>query len=114
MGEVLKDLRALGFAADDIAIISCKGAQTSLFSALDKVGKYALRKFTGDYDSQGNQQYTSGEIIFDSIYRFKGNQKPAVILVDVNCLEAPSARETSLLFCGMTRATVRLDIVSTG
>jgi hypothetical protein len=114
VSEVLKDLRALGFAADDIAIISCKGAQTSPFSALDKVGKYALRKFTGDYDSQGNQQYTSGEIIFDSIYRFKGNQKPAVILVDVGSLEAASARETSLLFCGMTRATVRLDIVSTG
>ena len=86
----------------------------SPFSALDKVGRYALRKFTQEYDSQGNQKYTSGEVIFDSIFRFKGNQKPAVILVDVEFLETDSARQTSLLFCGMTRATVRLDIVFTG
>lgn len=112
VSDILKELKSQGFASEDIAIISCKGAMTSLFSNLDKVGKYSLRKFTGEYDSQGNQQYTDGEIIFDSIYRFKGNQSPAVILVDVGSLESPSRRYTSLLFCGMTRATVRLDIVA--
>ena len=35
----------------------------------------------------------------------------AVILVDVDSLEPKTDRETALLFCGMTRATVRLDIV---
>ena len=109
--EILKDLMAGGFAPEDIAIISCKGAQKSVFSGFDKIGKYALRKFTNEYDVQGNQKYTNGEIIFDSIYRFKGNQSPAVILVDVESLESPSERKTNLLFCGMTRATVRLDVV---
>ena len=109
--EILKDLMAGGFAPEDIAIISCKGAQKSVFSGFDKIGKYALRKFTNEYDVQGNQKYTNGEIIFDSIYRFKGNQSPAVILVDVESLESPFERKTNLLFCGMTRATVRLDVV---
>lgn len=108
---ILKDLMAAGFSSEDIAIISCKGAQKSVFSGFDKIGKYALKKYTGDYDMHGNQQYTSGEIIFDSIYRFKGNQSAAVILVDVDSLEPKTDRETALLFCGMTRATVRLDIV---
>jgi hypothetical protein len=109
--EILKDLMAAGFSSEDIAIISCKGAQKSVFSGFDKIGKYALKKYTGDYDMHGNQQYTSGEISFDSIYRFKGNQSPAVILVDVDSLEPKTDQEKALLFCGMTRATVRLDIV---
>jgi hypothetical protein len=109
--KILKKLMSQGFSSEDIAIISCKGAQKSMFSGFDKIGKYALKKYTGEYDMHGNQQYTGGEISFDSIYRFKGNQSPAVILVDVDSLEPKTDQEKALLFCGMTRATVRLDIV---
>ncbi len=101
----------MGFSSEDITIVSCKGVKNTAFSGFDKIGKFALKKYTGDYDMHGNQQYTSGEISFDSIYRFKGNQSAAVILVDVDSLEPKTDRETALLFCGMTRATVRLDIV---
>jgi superfamily I DNA and RNA helicase len=109
---ILKKLKSLGFALADIAIISCKGSQSSVFSALDKIGKYRLKRFTGEYDSSGNQVYTEGDILFDSIFRFKGNQSPAVILVDIDKTESLSDRDRSVLFCGMTRATVRLDIIS--
>ncbi len=112
VAEILKELSSKGFSQEDIAIISCKGAQISKFSEIDKIGKFAIKKFTGEYDSLGNQKYSDGGIIFDSIYRFKGNQSPAVILVDVDSTKKPTAREKNILFCGMTRATVRLDIVS--
>lgn len=110
--SILKDLKAKGFKPEDIAIISCKGVQSSTFSEIDKLGNYHLKRFTGEYDSNGNQVYTDGEIVFDSIYRFKGNQSPAVILVDIDSHDTLSERERNVLFCGMTRATVRLEIVS--
>ena len=67
--------------------------------------------FTGKYDSDGNQLWTEGRLTFDSIYRFKGQEAPAVILVDVEPNTEHLERAEQLLYCGMTRATVRLDLV---
>ena len=70
-----------------------------------------LRHFTGEYDNDGNQLWTEGRLTFDSIYRFKGQEAPAVILVDVDPNTEHLERAEQLLYCGMTRATVRLDMV---
>ena len=100
-----------GFSLDDIVVITCRGAGSSIFSNMDKIGGVKVRSYTGDYDSDGNQLLTDGDLVFDSVYRFKGKESPAVILVDVN----PSADKLEvwprILYCGMTRATIRLDIV---
>ena len=48
---------------------------------------------------------------FDSIYRFKGQEAGAVILVDINPRTDRREHEQRLLFCGMTRATVRLELL---
>jgi hypothetical protein len=47
----------------------------------------------------------------ESIGRFKGQQAPAVVLTDVDPTITNQSRAERLLFCGMTRATVRLDIL---
>ena len=48
-------------------------------------------RLTGEYDAMGNQQLTPDDITFDSIYRFKRQEAPAVILVEMDldpeCLE---------------------------
>jgi len=49
--------------------------------------------------------------VFDSVYRFKGQEAPAVILVDVDPNTEYLTRAERILFCGMTRATVRLELV---
>ena len=67
--------------------------------------------FSGDYDACGNQVLTDGQITFESIYRFKGQESPAVILVDIDPRVDRRDREDRLLYCGMTRATIRLDLV---
>jgi superfamily I DNA and RNA helicase len=56
--------------------------------------------------------FTSGKIGYDSIYRYKGQQSPSVILVDVDPDPGKLERAQRTLYCGMTRATVRLDIVA--
>ena len=111
VGKAVQNLMRHGFSHDDIVIISCRGAQNSVFSKLDKVGGVGLRHFTGEYDSTGRQIMTEGKLTFDSVYRFKGQEAPAVILVDVDPRAERLEREERLLFCGMTRATVRLELV---
>ena len=59
----------------------------------------------------GNQVLTEGKLRFDSIYRFKGQQAPAVILIDVDPDPERLDQQTRLLYCGMTRATIRLELV---
>ena len=66
----------------------------------------------GEYDLFGNQLTTRGQIIFDSVGRFKGQESPAVILVDVDPDPADQERADRLLFAGMSRATVRLELVT--
>ena len=107
--KIVQDLIRRGFSHDDMVIVTCLGVNRSVFSNLDEVGGIRLRRFTGMYDTYGNQILTEGQLTFDSIYRFKGQQAPAVILVDVD--PQNDQRGDRLLYCGMTRATVRLDMV---
>jgi hypothetical protein len=107
----ITELVRLGFKHEEIVVISCRGMASSAFASCDRLGKLNVRRFLGDYDADGNQLYSEGRIYFDTIFRFKGQQAPAVILVDIDetLEESDSARR--ILYCGMTRATVRLELV---
>ena len=110
-GKIVQQLMRHGFSRDDIVVISCRGTQNSVFSQCDQVGGVRLRHFTGEYDQDGRQVMTEGHLMFDSIYRFKGQEAPAVILVDVDPNTQYLTREERVMFCGMTRATVRLELL---
>ena len=54
--------------------------------------------------------FTTGQLTFDSVARFKGQEAPAIIVADA----APSddaVHEARLLYSAMTRATVRLELL---
>lgn len=110
--RVLLERMRQGFEQEQIVIVSLRGAASSAFSALDRIGDVALRRFTGEYDGPV-QVMTPGRLRFESIYRFKGQEAAAVILVDVDMpADASLARAETLLYCAITRATVRLDILA--
>jgi hypothetical protein len=116
VARVVSELRTRGFSPDQIVILTTRhmvtpGAPRSALDRLDRVGNYRLRRFTGEYDLFGNQLTTAGQITFDSVGRFKGQESPAVILVDVDPEPADQVRADRLLFAGMSRATVRLELV---
>jgi len=90
---------------------SLRETKEGLFKALERVGNRPLARFNGECDFFGNQVWTSGQILFDRVSRFKGQQQAAVVLTDVDPQEKPLAQELPVLFCGITRATVRLDVV---
>jgi hypothetical protein len=111
VSKIVTSLLKQGFEHSDIVVLTCHGINNSVFSRLDKVGEYRLAKFDGSYDMFGNQNLTKGNLQFDSIYRFKGQQAPAIILVDVDPSPGRLIQQEKLLFCGMTRPTVRLELV---
>ena len=76
----------------------------------DKLGTYPLQAFTGKYDLFGNPVFTSGDIIIDSIYRFKGQSAPCVIFTEVD-FESLDEMVMRKLFVGITRATMKLFLV---
>jgi len=108
----VNELTKVGFKPDDVAIVSCRGMQSTALADVVKIGKYNVRRFTGKYNAKNEQIYTDGELNFDSIFRFKGQQAPAVILVDLDDSLERNDWATGILYCAMTRATVRLELVA--
>ena len=102
---------AAGFRKDMIAVVSFRGREGSLLQAYDRLGLYTLRRFTGAYDGEGRPVETEGEVLIDSVYRFKGRCAPCVVLAEVD-FEALGESETRKLFVGATRATMKLVVVA--
>ncbi len=111
VARVVAALRRRGFEYRDIVVLTCRGHDHSVLSARARVGNVTLRRFTGQYDLFGNQLLTEGRLTFDSVYRFKGQEAPAVVLIDIDPEAARLDHALRVLYCGMTRATVRLELL---
>jgi hypothetical protein len=98
-----------GFKPDEIAVVSCKGMSSTPVLERDEIGGLKVRKFTGAYEG-AEQVFTDGELVVETIRRFKGQQSSALVVTDVD----PSPEhETDMrvLYCALTRATVSLEIM---
>ncbi|WP_323121160.1 ATP-binding domain-containing protein [Burkholderia alba] len=102
---------SLGFRKQDIAVLSFRGREGSALAALDQLGPHRVRSFTGKYDLFGNPEYREGDVLLDSIYRFKGQAAPCVILTEVD-FDTFDERAARKLFVGATRATMKLIVVA--
>jgi len=109
--RIIQERVRQGFAQEDIVIVSCRGYDKSVFFDTETLAGIPLRRPTHEYQD-GEQVFTPGRITYDSIYRYKGQQSPSVILVDVDPRPDRLEQVQCKLYCGMTRATVRLDIVA--
>lgn len=99
-----------GFTRADMAIVSFRGRENSALLNLDTLGHHTLKSFAGTYDLFGNPEFRDGELLAESVYRFKGQSAPAVIFteIDFDTLDDRSFRK---LFVGMTRARLKLVLV---
>jgi len=112
VGRIIGRLLSQRFRPEDIVVLSCRGLESTAFKGVERVGNHTLARYTGEYDLLGNQVRSAGQIAFDTVWRFKGQQAAAVVLVDVDPREQRMREELQVLFCGMTRATVRLEVVA--
>jgi hypothetical protein len=105
----------LGFRREMIVLLTFRGREHSRFTALDQLGPHRLRAFTGRYDLLGEPEHSHGELLIDSVYRFKGQSAPCIIFTEID-FETTGAQMDELtmrkLFVGATRATMKLIMVA--
>jgi superfamily I DNA and RNA helicase len=94
-----------------MAVVSFRGRTQSALLSLDMLGPHPIRRFTGRYDLLAQPVFTDGELLVESVYRFKGQAAPAVVLSEVD-FETLDERTVRKLFVGATRATMKLAIVA--
>jgi hypothetical protein len=111
VAAIVTDLIKTGFRHSDIVILSMRGLSRATFAQEKRIGAFTLSRPTGGYDLLGNQLFENGQLRFDTVYRFKGQQAPAIILTDVDPNQDRPDHAERLLFTAMTRATVRLELV---
>ncbi|HEY5763380.1 MAG TPA: ATP-binding domain-containing protein, partial [Rhodocyclaceae bacterium] len=109
VGAVTRAIGA-GFRRQQIAIVTYRGREHSAFTGRTRIGPYPLIAPTGEYDLFGNPVLTSGDVIIDSVHRFKGRAAACVILTEIDFAELDE-QATRKLFVGATRARLKLILV---
>ena len=99
-----------GFSLDDVAVVSLRGRERSVLQGLDQLGPWSLNRFTGQFDEGSTPIWKDGQLLIESVRRFKGQAAPAVVLTecDMDQLDPINRR---LLFVGLTRARVHFEWV---
>ncbi len=99
-----------GFALADIAVVSMRGRERSALQCLDKLGPWSLNRFTGKFDEGSAPIWKEGQLLIESVRRFKGQAAAAVVLTECDVAELDLLNRR-LLFVGLTRARVHLEWV---
>lgn len=107
----IKACHGAGFRKEDVAVISFRGRENSPLLRQERLGDFRFRVFTGRYDMFSQPEYSEGEILLESVYRFKGQAAPAVVFTEVD-FESLDERTVRKLFVGATRAGMKLVLVA--
>ena len=111
--EAVRTCYGAGFRSADTVLVSFRGREHSRLLGREALGRIRLRRFTGSYDMFGEPEFSDGELLAESVYRFKGQSAPAVILAEVD-FEQMDDLAVRKVFVGATRATMKLIVVASG
>ena len=107
----VQDLIEQGFAPESIAVLSFHGAKNSviLSNKVEKLNGFSLKKPTG-YDKESNATWSNGQLLVDTLYRFKGQCADAVVLTEIDFSDWDQVTKNKL-FVGLTRARLTINLV---
>ena len=109
--DVVDKLLQQGFSIEDIVVLTGRGVKKSVVLKSDFIGKHRTRRFAGTYSARtGLPDWIDGELLVESVYRYKGQSAPAIVITEVDFLEI-TPLERRKLFVGMTRAMMAVEIV---
>ena len=108
--QAVMDLIARGIDLADIAVISWHGRARSLLQKADRIGNFSTQRFTGAYSEAGDPIWTKGELLVESVFRFKGQSAAAIVFSELDFSEMTDS-ERRKLFVGMTRAHLAATLV---
>jgi len=103
-------LRARGFALADIAVVSGRGREKSALLNRVTIGSHTTRRFTGECDAAGEPRWSKGELLLESVYRYKGQSAPAVVVTEMDFVEFDDAARRRL-FVALSRAQMAIELV---
>lgn len=106
----IKQCYAAGFKKAELAVISYHGRESSHVMRHDRLSDFSFRSFNGTYDLFQRPVYEEGDILMESVMRFKGQSAPAVLFVEIDFTELDD-KAIRRLFVGATRATMKLVLV---
>lgn len=106
----IKQCYAAGFKKADVAVISYHGRDSSHVMRHDRLGDFSFRRFSGTYDLFQRPIYEEGDILMESVMRFKGQAAPAVVFAEIDFAQLDD-KAVRRLFVGATRATMKLVLV---
>lgn len=112
--QALDDLRADGFAPQNIAVLSLRGLASSrvaVASGPSSLAGLSVRRQAG-YDADGAALWSDGKLLVDTVFRFKGQAADAVVITEVD-FEQLTIRERRRLFVALTRARLHAALVTT-
>lgn len=106
----LQNLWQEGLQPEQVAVLSYKGVQNSHVLTQAQLGGHTTRRYTGQFSPNGNPRWTDGPLLVESLYRFKGQSMPAVVLCEVD-FDTLTPKDRHKLFVGLTRAQLRVEVV---
>lgn len=106
-------LLAVGHRIEDLLLLDL-GNLASQQRFGDRVGEHSLRRFTGEYTADGEQVITPGDLAYDTVWRYKGQQHPYVIVLGLSPAGLSDGKVRRALYIALTRATVGASIVLRG
>jgi hypothetical protein len=108
--EVVEGLLSRGFGIADVVVLTGHGRSKSVLLNEEQIGRHKTRRFTGAFSKNSDPIWTDGELLVESVFRFKGQSAPAVVLSEVDFSEMSSS-ERRKLFVGLTRAQMAVEIL---
>ena len=108
--EAVAALISRGFALEDIVVVSGRGRGRSALLNRVGIGPYRTRRFTGEYDRLGEPRWSQGDLLVESVYRYKGQSAPAVVVAEFDFDELDVAARRRL-FVALTRAQMAAELV---
>lgn len=112
--QTIAEMEGAGFTADQIVLLTRQSLSKSYLKERDTVAGCRLKRPTGAYTKDGRPETTPGELRVETVYRFKGEQTPAAILVDADFDRLAEPLQWQLHYCAFTRASTILGVIETG
>ena len=108
--KCIEGLISEGFTPEQIAVVTFAGRDRSEVMRKQSLAGRSVKAYQGNFDKAGNACWSEGEILVETLYRFKGQSAPVVVLCEVD-FEAIDEKVLNKLFVGFTRAQYRLECI---
>lgn len=109
LSERVERLVMAGYAPGQIVVLTGRGLQGSVAMKAESLAGHPTRRLAG-YDADGGARFTEGALRVETLWRFKGQQAPAVVLCELDGDPADADLQRRL-YVAATRATQRLEIL---